>query len=213
MSLLQGSRYQWAANTTDPRALTDPGGLMRNAGAYYDPNQIRLQLSFPAAYSGNLELYAADWDHGGRREIMTVNGQSAVLGEFSEGKWARFSIYVAAGGTVTITVDRTAGSNAVLSGVFMNTLPGAPANPTVSSAPQGSWVGTYGSAGYDLGGWNGESDLASMPSASVSLAQGSRYVWAPSTEDVRALQSPDKSTREAATYYDPNEIKLIAELR
>ena len=207
-SLLQGSRYQWAANTTDSRALTDPGGLIRNAGAYYDPNQIRLQLSFPAAYSGNLQLYAVDWDHGGRREIMTVNGQSAALGEFGEGKWASFSINVAAGETVTITVDRTAGSNAVLSGVFMNTVPGAPANPTVSSAPQGSWVGAYGSAGYDLGGWSGESDLASMSSASVSLAQGSRYVWASSTEDVRAMQSPEKTTREAATYYDPNEIQL-----
>jgi len=208
VALLQGSRYQWAANTTDPRALTDPGGLIRNAGTYYDPNQIRLQLSFPAAYSGNLELYAVDWDHGGRREIMTVNGQSAVLGEFSEGKWATFAIDVAAGGTVTITVDRTAGSNAVLSGVFMNTVPGAPANPTVSSAPQGSWVGSYGSAGYDLAGWNGERDLVSTPSASVTLAQGSRYVWAPSTEDPRALQSPEKTTREASTYYDPNEIQL-----
>ena len=33
-------------------------------------------------------------------------------------------------------------------------------------------------------------------------------MWASSTADVRALQSPDQSTREAATYYDPNEIKL-----
>jgi subtilase family protein len=208
VGLLQGSRYQWASNTSDPRALTDPGGLIRNAGAYYDPNQIRLKLSFPAAYSGNLQLYAVDWDHGGRREIMTVNGQSAALGEFSEGKWASFSINVAAGGTVMITVDRIAGSNAVLSGVFMSTVPGAPANPAVSSAPQGNWVGAYGSSGYDLGGWNGESDLASMPGESVTLAQGSRYVWASSTEDLRALQNPEKTIRKAATYYDPNEIQL-----
>jgi hypothetical protein len=41
---------------------------------------------------------------------------------------------------------------------------------------------------------------------SLSLTQGSRYQWAPRTEDARALQSPDGLTREAATYYDPNQI-------
>jgi hypothetical protein len=67
-----------------------------------------------------LELYAVDWDTTARREIITVNGESAVLSnEFHEGAWVSFPIEVAAGGTVTITVDRLAGSNAVLSGIFL----------------------------------------------------------------------------------------------
>ena len=103
----QGSRYEWAATRQTPRALTDPGEQTRNAGTYYDPNQIQMQLSFKAAYSGNLHLYALDWDSQGRREIISVNGQSVVLSsDFSQGAWVSFPISVAAGGTVSITVTR-----------------------------------------------------------------------------------------------------------
>jgi hypothetical protein len=209
LGLLQGSRFQWAAGSSDPRALSDPSGLVHNAGTYYDSNQIRLQLSFKEAYKGNLHLYAVDWDKQARREIITVNGQSAVLGEFNEGAWVSFPLEVAAGGTVTITVDRTSGPNAVLSGIFLGDA-GTPAARPTTSAPQGSWVGTYGATGYDLAAWNsGTSDLTSLTNASLTVIRGSRYQWAPSTTDVRALQSPTStSTRVAATYYDPNQISL-----
>jgi hypothetical protein len=207
LGLLQGSRFQWAGSS-DPRALSDPSGLAHKAGTYYDPNQIRLQLSFKEAYKGNLHLYAVDWDKQTRREIVTVNGQSAVLGDFSEGAWVSFPLEVAAGGTVTITVDRTSGPNAVLSGIFLGDAGTPPARP-VTSAPQGSWVGTYGATGYDLAAWNsGTSDLTSLTNASLTVAQGSRYQWAPSTTEARALESPSTSTRTAAAYYDPNQVNL-----
>jgi TRAP-type uncharacterized transport system fused permease subunit len=49
-----------------------------------------------------------------------VDGQTAVLSSaFNAGAWASFAINVPAGGTVTITVDRLAGANAVLSGVLL----------------------------------------------------------------------------------------------
>ena len=84
--------------------------------------------------------------------------------------------------------------------------PGSPPPPPppggVSSAPQGNWVGTYGASGYALGGWTGSGDRVSLPSATVSLAAGSRYVWAGNTTDVRALQDPTATTRSAATWYD-----------
>jgi hypothetical protein len=208
LSVQQGTRYQWAADTTDKRALESPDGLMRSAGAYYDPNQIRLQLSFPSGYTGNVHLYAVDWDSTARRETITVDGQTAVLSSsFHDGAWVSLPISVAAGETATITVDRTAGANAVLSGIFLGDAGPAP-TITTSSAPQGSWVGSEGSTGYDLAAWNGTNDLVSLPDASVDLLQGGRYVWAPETGDVRALQSPSGPEREAATYYDPSEIQL-----
>jgi hypothetical protein len=205
MSLVQGNRYQWAVGSADARALSDPSGLTHSATTYYDSNRIQVKLSFSAAYSGNLHLYAVDWDKQTRREIITVNGQSAELGEFNEGAWVSFPISVAAGGTVTITVDRTFGPNAVLSGIFLGDA-GTPAAAPVSSAPQGNWVGSFGSAGYALAAWGGSTDLTLLPNASLTVAQGTRYQWAPTTADVRALQSPDKTTRTAATYYDPNQI-------
>jgi hypothetical protein len=120
LTVEQGSRYQWAPSTTEVRALENFGKTARVAATLYDPNQIKLYLSFTAAYKGNIELYAVDWDATTRREMITVNGQTAVLSSsFNAGAWVSFPINVAAGGTATVTVDRLAGENAVLSGVFL----------------------------------------------------------------------------------------------
>jgi hypothetical protein len=209
LSLEQGSRYQWGTGT-NVRGLSDPSNLTHNAGAYYDPNQIRLKLTFAEKYTGNLHLYAVDWDKVTRREIITVNGQSAVLGEFTEGAWVSFPVNVNAGESVTITVDRTFGPNAVLSGIFLGDAGAPPARP-VESAPQGTWVGKYGTAGYALAGFNeGSSDLTSLSTANASLnvVQGSRYMFEAGSADARALQNPEATSRSAATYYDPNQIEL-----
>lgn len=207
VSLVSGNRYVWARNIADPRALQNPNGSPQTAATYYDGTQIRVRLVFTAAYTGNLRLYAVDWDSTARRETISVGGKSVVLsGDFSQGAWAAVPINVPAGGSLDITVDRTAGVNAVLSGVFLGDA-GSPPSVPVSTAPQGNWVGTFGFAGYDLGAWNGSSDLVNMPNASLNVQAG-RYVWDGNTVDVRALQSPDTSTRKAATYYDWNQLTV-----
>jgi hypothetical protein len=72
-----------------------------------------------------LHLYAIDWDSTDRRESITVNDGSGphtvnITTDFSQGAWTSVPVTVAAGGTVTITVTRTAGINAVLSGIFLD---------------------------------------------------------------------------------------------
>jgi hypothetical protein len=217
VSLVQGSRYVWAANTSDVRALPGPDGLTRTASTYFAPSKLQVKLTFHAAYTGNLRLYAVDWDGSvgcctERRETITVGNQSVGFasqhyGAFHQGQWVAFPVSEPAGGSVMITATREIGANAVLSGIFLGDA-GAPPAIESPSAPQGNWVGTYGSAGYDLAAWNGATDLTSMPSATVSLTQGNRYVWGSSTKDIRALESPDKSTREAATYYATKQLGL-----
>jgi alpha-tubulin suppressor-like RCC1 family protein len=210
--LVQGSRYRWEPGTSDTRALEGPeGSSLRNASTFYDSSQLQFQLSFSKAYTGNLHLYAVDWNTTERRELITVDGQTAVLSSnFHGGAWVSFPISVAAAGTVTITVDRLAGSNAVLSGIFLGDAGAPPAMP-VASAPKGNWVGAFGTNGYDLFAWNESTDLASLPSESVSLAQGSRYRWTSSTTETQALESPEGSTRRAAALYDPNHLALQLE--
>jgi hypothetical protein len=217
VSLVQGSHYVWSANTSDTRALLSLDGSTRTAATYYDPNKLQIKLTFHTAYTGNLRLYAVDWDGSvgcctERRETITVGNQSVGFasqhyGAFHQGQWVAFPVSEPAGGSVMITATRETGSNAVLSGIFLGDA-GAPPAIESPSAPQGNWVGTYGSAGYDLAAWNGTSDLTSMPNATVSLTQGSRYVWSVSTKDVRALESPDKATRDAATYYANKQLSL-----
>ena len=130
--------------STDHRPSRAPGTrgkLTRNAAAYYDPNEIVVTLGFNSEFSENIHLYAVDWDSTARRETISVDGQTAVLSSsFHEGAWVSFPVNVNAGEKLTITVDRTAGANAVLSGIFLGE-GGAPPSPPVETAPQGSWTG------------------------------------------------------------------------
>jgi hypothetical protein len=208
-SLAQGGRYSWATNTTETRGLQGPEGLTRSAAAYYGATQLKVNLGFSSAYSGTLHLYALDWDSTARRETITVDGQTATLSSsFHEGAWVSFPITVAAGETLTITVNKTAGANAVLSGIFLGGA-GSPPAMTVSSAPQGSWVGVFGSMGHDLAGWEASADLSSLTNASLSLAQGTRYEWAANTTETRALEGPEATTRNAAAYYSSTQVRVL----
>jgi len=131
---LPTTRSVQAAQTTSPRALSDPTHTYRNAANYSDPNQVQVQLNFTHAYTGNLQLYGVDWDTTARRQLVTVNGQTGQLaGDFSQGAWLSFPIDVATGGTVTITVDRTAGASAVLSGIFLGGKPASPPTAQISA--------------------------------------------------------------------------------
>jgi len=124
LSLDQGSRFQWSPGTTDLRALQSPDGSTRRAECFYFDSEVRIRLTFTNAYSGTLHIYVVDWDGLGRRENVTVNDGSgprtAVIStDFSQGAWINVPVSVAAGGAVSIVVSRTAGVNAVVSGIFL----------------------------------------------------------------------------------------------
>ena len=89
-----GGQHERRSRATGPRRQH------AHAATYYDPNQLRLNLKFNAAYTGDLRLYAVDWDSTTRREMISVAGQTATLGEFNQGAWVSFPISVAAGETV-----------------------------------------------------------------------------------------------------------------
>ena len=110
-----------------------------------------------------------------------------ITTSYHDGAWMHFPISVPAGGIVRVTADKTAGNNAVIDGLFLGgagtppspPLPPPPPPPPYETAPQGSWVGTYGVDGYALGGWTGPAtgDLVSLPQATLTLEQGVRYNW------------------------------------
>ena len=124
VSLDQGSRYVWAANTTEVRAPQSPDQSTRRAATWYHANQLQLRVTLAEGYTGNLNLYALDWDTTARRQTVTVSDgtttrQSALTSSFNQGAWMTFPVNVAPGGTITITIDRTAGTNAVLSAITL----------------------------------------------------------------------------------------------
>jgi len=108
-----------------PQALEAPDESYRRAATYYDDTQLQVRLDFTADFSGMLHLYSVDWDTTSRRQIVTVDdgsgSQQMVLDSpFNLGAWMHFPISVTSGASVTITMDRTAGHNAVLAGIFLD---------------------------------------------------------------------------------------------
>ncbi len=62
-----------------------------------------------------------------------------------------------------------------------------------------------------MAAFSDDSDDVNMTGASVSLVQGSRYVWAsdlPISSSTQVLADPTGSYRTAAIYYDPNAIAV-----
>ncbi|HYU50466.1 MAG TPA: S8 family serine peptidase [Candidatus Limnocylindria bacterium] len=206
LTMEQGRRHTWANSTTDVRALQSPGQTERRAATWVDDSQLRLRLDFSAAYSGNLHLYVVDWDSTTRRQNVTVSDGTttktiAMTNSYSAGAWLHFPITVGAGGIVRITADYVAGYNPNIDGLFLG---GAGPLPP----PPGDWVGVYGADGYALGAWNSSTDLVALPNATLTVEQGSRYVWANPTTDVRALESPNETERRAATWFDNSQLRL-----
>jgi hypothetical protein len=307
LTVEQAARHQWSGSTSDVRALQSPDAQSRRATTAYDGTQVRLRLSFPSAYSGNLHVYAVDYDSTSRRQSVTVDDGTpetvAITNPFDQGAWVHAPITVAAGGSVVVTANRTAGDNAVIAGLFLGgtaaqpppppsaptnlaatamsssridlawsassgatgykversadgtsgwaqiatptgtthsdtsglsastayfyrvratnaggdsgysntataTTLAAPAGASLTEAPQGTWVDTYGGDGFALLAWNGGTDLVSLPTASLAVEQAARHQWNTSTTDVRALQSPDAQSRRATTAYDSTQVRL-----
>ena len=124
ITLEQGGRTQWTASTTDLRALEAPDESQRRATLLWDNTQIRLRLNFTTNYTGDLHLYAVDWDATNRRQTITINDGTNTTTidlntSFNNGAWIHVPITATTGSTVTITINRTAGANAVLSGLFL----------------------------------------------------------------------------------------------
>jgi fibronectin type III domain protein len=162
MVLDQGYRYLWSSGTAAVQALQSPDTTTRHAACVCDANEIRLHLTFSTAYSGTIHIYAVDWDPAGRRETITLNDGSGpqtanINTDFSQGAWVNVPINVAAAGTLTVSVTRTGGLNAVLSGIFLGGAPPVPAAPTGLSASalnasqiRLSWTASSGATSYKV---------------------------------------------------------------
>lgn len=80
-------------------------------------------------------------------------------------------------------------------------------------APQGDWVGVYGQdRGYYLPAFNGlGSDVDGLDDVTLGTAGLLTHRWVAGTAEVRALESADESTRNAATFYtDPTSTGTIS---
>ena len=190
--------YTWASTTTDPRALQKAGGSGRIAAAWYSAISFTVNVNLTDGLTHNLALYFVDWDNAGRSERVTIKNATTgtvldteTVSSFHPGAYLQWAV----SGNVLITITNVSGANAVLSGLFLD----APLTSAVfvgqDTTTHGSWIGTYGSQGYDVV----NSGISLPANASVTPAGQTAFTWANPSTSVNALQVPPTgSTRIAA---------------
>ena len=143
------STYVWAASTTDPRALQNPGGIRPDRRALVlRPPASRSNVDLTDGQTHDLELYFLDWEPAGRasrcRSATRRRGRS-----WTPRRSRRSTRGVSGLGGQRQRGDHdhaTAGANAVLSGLFFDPAHDAtrPRSSRQDTTTQGNWIGTYG---------------------------------------------------------------------
>jgi hypothetical protein len=118
--LYTGYTQVWSNPTTDSRALADLTGK-RVAAAAYSSTSFLLTLTANDLTPHVVSLYFVDWDSRKREQTVTVYDAATnavldqrLLRKFNGGIYYTYEVR----GSVRIELTRTAGANAVLSGVF-----------------------------------------------------------------------------------------------
>lgn len=120
------SLWTWAPSTQDVRALQRATGTTRIAATWYT-NSFSFDVSFTDGATHQLALYVVDWDASERVEridLLDVGGamlDSRSVSDFAAGRYLVWNVK----GRVTVRVTRTAGPNAVVSGVFLDPAAGS----------------------------------------------------------------------------------------
>jgi hypothetical protein len=115
--------HTWAASTQDQRALMKFNASDRIASTWYASSQFDISLNFTDGQAHRIALYAVDWDTFNRSQLFEVLDantgvvlDSRGVSGFNQGVYVNWVIR----GQVLIRVRRTAGVNAVVSGLFID---------------------------------------------------------------------------------------------
>ena len=181
-----------------PLSGIDPSAPLRGLGyAYAESGPLR--LTYEAREPHTLTLYACDWDHRQRRQVVAIEaggtaGAYGPSGDFSQCHY--FQVPVRATGDVRITVESIEERDVpVLSALFFDR--GAIIPPPNGD---GSWPGRVGRDGYVLFAWNRGADVASYPGYAAPVEGGER-VW---------IDTWQAELAETAPLYAPGFSPLLA---
>jgi hypothetical protein len=116
--------YTWASPTTDARALqTASGSSTLIASTYYSSSSFSIDVNLKDGNTHKISLYLLDWDSTSRAETVAIlNADDNTIldtesySSFHNGEYAAWNVT----GHVVIQVTKTGGTNAVVSGIFVD---------------------------------------------------------------------------------------------
>jgi hypothetical protein len=122
--VLGGTPYRWPASPQeDLRVLEQRQGTAAEPACWFANEQLRFHITAPDSQPYRLTLYVVDYDRNGRGARVTLNDEFAPLAsvdvssnETANGVYLTWTV----SGSVYVVLDKTAGFNVVLSGVFVD---------------------------------------------------------------------------------------------
>ncbi len=209
VSFSNNSNAVWSSSTSDVRALQKaaPGSTDRIAATWFSGSNFSVDVKLHDGNTHQVALYGLDWDSSTRTEtIQVIDDASGTvldtrsLAGFHNGSYLVWNIQ----GSVTFKVTNTnPSSNAVISGLFFGSAPGAASFVKQDTTTQGNWKTAYGADGYNIS-QDPSANNPSIPAyASVNFSNAAGYTWTGTTADVRALQKAATGSvgRIAAAWY------------
>jgi hypothetical protein len=157
------SSYTWSSSTTDVRALQKPTGSDRLASTWYSATSFTIDVKLLDGAAHKVAIYSLDWDRAGRAQtVELLDGISGALldtrsvSSFQNGQWLLWNVT----GHVRIRATKTAGTNAVLSGIFFDVPAVLVPDFSLSAAPPSQGVAQGSSNTFTVsvansGGFNG----------------------------------------------------------
>ena len=205
----------WATTTTDPRALEDAVGTSSIASGVCSSTTFTVDVDLTDGQTHDLELYFLDWDSTSRSEQVILSNaatgtllDSEVVSSFHTGVFLEWAV----SGNILITFTDIAGTNAVLSGLFLDPYFSTGTSASfvgTNSSTEGNWIGTYGSQGYDVFG-----NAESLPSYATITTTGTPIgsAWATTTTDPRALEDAVGTSRIASGVFAHGTFTVTVDL-
>ena len=133
------STWTWAASTTDPRALQNPGGHGRIAAGWYASSGFTVDVDLTDGRMHDLELYFLDWNSTSRSEQVQISNAStgAVLDTETVASFHTGAYLQVGGRREHLDHDHEDGrGNAVLNGLFLDPVSAPTATGRVRRAEQ-----------------------------------------------------------------------------
>ena len=113
----------WNWNTTDTAALQRSSGTDRVASCWYSANSFDVAVNVTDGQTHKVSFYALDWDNANRAQRIDVLDSAtgailhtANLTSFQRGVYLNYDVK----GSVSFRFTRSAGPNAVISGLFFD---------------------------------------------------------------------------------------------
>lgn len=123
VSFVGSSLFTWNGGTSDTKALQKPDAGDRIASSWFAGTSFYADVDVQFPTQQHIHLYCLDWDAQGRSETIDVLDASddsvidtRTVSSFSGGKWLSWDVT----GHVKFRITKTAGPNAVLSGIMFD---------------------------------------------------------------------------------------------